>query len=241
MKSFGILVLISVLSVIGWSAPGDVWQTGRIVDVQKNVNTKTLYWLVNTPVTQDETTYIISVHLKDKILMGRYELGHGQEAPPETWVKDRAVRVEIAGDMMYLRAPAGTEYKLSIMKRKAAAMMRPVSAAELVEAESVPESKPEEAVTGFIPPTKETPAKPMVAAPVTPAVDPTGIISVRSTPYLADVFVDEQNMGYTPAKVSLAPGKHTVRLEKQGYKSWSKEITLTAGSELLLDASLEKK
>jgi hypothetical protein len=32
-----------------------------------------------------------------------------------------------------------------------------------------------------------------------------------------------------------------VRFEKQGYKTWSKEITLTAGSELLVDATLEKK
>jgi hypothetical protein len=68
-----------------------------------------------------------------------------------------------------------------------------------------------------------------------------GTVQVRSTPYLSEVFVDGDSMGYTPAKVSLPPGKHSFRVEKAGYKAWTKEIVITAGSELTLDASLEKK
>jgi len=41
--------------------------------------------------------------------------------------------------------------------------------------------------------------------------------------------------------VSLTPGKHSFRVEKPGYRPWTKEITITVGSELTLDASLEKK
>jgi PEGA domain len=48
-------------------------------------------------------------------------------------------------------------------------------------------------------------------------------------------------MGYTPAKLKLVRGKHTFRCEKQGYKPWTKEITLTTGSELMLDATLESR
>jgi hypothetical protein len=48
-------------------------------------------------------------------------------------------------------------------------------------------------------------------------------------------------MGYTPAKIALAPGKHTFRVEKPGYKAWTREMIITVGSELMLDASLEKK
>ena len=64
---------------------------------------------------------------------------------------------------------------------------------------------------------------------------------MRSTPYLSEVFVDGDSMGYTPAKVSLPPGKHSFRVEKSGFKVWTKEITITVGSELTLDATLEKK
>jgi len=66
-------------------------------------------------------------------------------------------------------------------------------------------------------------------------------VNVRSTPYLSEVFVDGNSMGYTPAKITLPPGKYMFRVEKQGYKPWTKEMTIAVGSELTLDASLEKK
>jgi hypothetical protein len=252
MKNAAFIFLVcSLLLAPGWGSSDPAWQAGRIVDVHKDVTTKTLYWLTNTPITEDETTFTVSVHVKDKILTGVYELGRVQGAPPEEWVKDRAVNLQIEGDTLYLRAPTGNSFKLKIVRRKTAAMMRPVTAAELAEAYANPAENPEESVTGFIPPsetpaTSRPPAAPATApAPVpaaaTPAPEPTGTISVRTTPYLADLYLDGQNMGYTPAKLSLPPGKHTVRFEKQGYKTWSKEITLTAGSELLVDATLEKK
>jgi hypothetical protein len=84
----------------------------------------------------------------------------------------------------------------------------------------------------------ETPAP--AAEPATPATpeSPTGLVSISSVPYLAEVFVDGESMGYTPAKLKLAPGKHSFRCEKSGYKPWTKDITVTAGSELTLDATL---
>jgi len=66
-------------------------------------------------------------------------------------------------------------------------------------------------------------------------------VTVRSTPYLSEVFVDGESMGYTPAKIALLPGKHTFRVEKPGYKSWTKEMTITVGSELTLDATLDRR
>lgn len=244
MKNAGLISLVGALLLVpAWSASNPAWQAGRIVDVHKDVTTKTLYWVTNTPITEDETSFTVSVHVKDKILTGQYELSRLQGAPPEEWVKDRAINLQVDGDTLYLRAPTGDLFKLKVVKRKVAAMMRPVTPAELAEVYANPAEK-EESVTGFIPPTAK-PAAAAVAAPApvaaAPTPEPTGIISVRSTPYLADVYLDGQDMGYTPAKLSLPPGKHTVRFEKQGYKTWSKEITLTAGSELLVDATLEKK
>jgi hypothetical protein len=57
-------------------------------------------------------------------------------------------------------------------------------------------------------------------------------------PYLAEVFVDGEKVGYTPAKLKLPPGKHALRCEKRGYKPWTKDVTVTADSELTLDATL---
>jgi hypothetical protein len=87
-------------------------------------------------------------------------------------------------------------------------------------------------------PAEAAPPPAPAPAPLPPTM---GLVNVRSTPYLSEVFVDGDSMGYTPAKVSLPPGKHSFRVEKAGYKAWTKEITITIGSELTLDASLEKK
>ena len=74
-----------------------------------------------------------------------------------------------------------------------------------------------------------------------PPAPSTGTVTVRSTPFLSEVFVDGDSMGYTPAKIALGPGKHSFRVEKPGYKAWAKEMTITVGSELTLDATLGRK
>ena len=221
------------------------WQNGRIVDVQTTVNTKTLYWVVNTPVTRDETTFTISVHLKDHILTGSYDLSKQYGPPPEQWSKDRPVKVQIDEDTMYLQAAGGAIYKLHIHKRKPAQAMRPLSQQELSDLGGQPLEAG--SLIGFDQPGGKT-KPPATQAPAAPAEGPakaaeaaTGSVQIRSTPYLAEIYVDGNDMGYTPAKVSLAPGKHAVRLEKAGYKDWTKDVTMTAGSELNLDATLERK
>src|SRR5437016_13444396 len=119
MKCFRIVIACSVVALL--VAATAEWQNGRIVEVQKTVNTKTLYWIVNTPVTKDETMFTISVHLKKQILTGSYDLSKQYGPPPEDWVKDRAVKVQIDEDTMYLQAGGGSStYKLHINKRKAA-------------------------------------------------------------------------------------------------------------------------
>ena len=69
----------------------------------------------------------------------------------------------------------------------------------------------------------------------------TGTISVSSTPDNAEISVDGAFMGNTPATLKLTPGKHTIRVVLTGYKEWTKEITVLAGSEVRLAAVLEKQ
>lgn len=67
-----------------------------------------------------------------------------------------------------------------------------------------------------------------------------GTVNVSSNPTGADVLVDGDFVGNSPASLKLAPGKHAITVKMTGYKDWSKEITVQSGSEVQLTASLEK-
>jgi hypothetical protein len=236
-------ILLMALACVPCVSAQTLWQYGRIVDVNKSVNTRTKAWVVNTPITEDETTYTISVHVQDKIMIGTYELTPEDSAPPEEWTTNYPLKIQIVGNRLYLRSPIG-DVTLHVVRRKNAKLMMPLTAQEKKQLEQI--EAPAGSLVGFSDDKKttaNTPKPAETAPPPAPAPLPAtmGTVNVRSTPYLSEVFVDGDSMGYTPAKVSLPPGKHSFRVEKPGYKSWTKEITITIGSELTLDASLEKK
>jgi hypothetical protein len=67
-----------------------------------------------------------------------------------------------------------------------------------------------------------------------------GTVNVSSVPNAADVLVDGEFVGNAPAALKLSAGKHAIIVKSSGYKDWSKEITVQAGSEVQLTANLEK-
>lgn len=67
-----------------------------------------------------------------------------------------------------------------------------------------------------------------------------GGVNVSSNPAGADITVDGDFVGNSPASLKLAPGKHTITVKMSGYRDWSREITVQAGSDVQLTASLEK-
>ena len=67
-----------------------------------------------------------------------------------------------------------------------------------------------------------------------------GTVDVTSNPTGADVMVDGSFVGNAPATLKLAAGKHTVMVKMTGYRDWSREMSVEAGSEVHLMASLEK-
>jgi hypothetical protein len=69
---------------------------------------------------------------------------------------------------------------------------------------------------------------------------PKGSINVTSSPTGGDVLLDGDFVGNAPAVLKPTPGKHTVTVKLSGFKDWSREITVQAGSELQLSATLEK-
>jgi hypothetical protein len=89
------------------------------------------------------------------------------------------------------------------------------------------------------------PEAPPVTVPSPPAASAPapdyGTAAVTCSIESAEVTVDGALVGNLPAALRLAPGKHTVQVRLAGYKAWSREITVMAGAELRLIATLGKE
>jgi hypothetical protein len=255
MTRFLCLVLSILLCLTSASlAANPSWQQARIVDVRTVTNDRTTTWVVNTPIMDEEEICEVTIHLGTRLVRASYVLGKTQAAPPSDWTKQAPVRAQLVGDTLFLRALTGEEYRLRVGSNKPGPPTDPWTADELAAEKNASDAQKEQtkSLIGFderkdstkpAAPASAAPAAQSAAEPPAPAAaEPaTGTVSVSSTPYLADLYVDGENMGYTPAKLKLVPGQHTFRCEKQGYKPWTKGITLTTGSELTLDATLEKR
>lgn len=69
----------------------------------------------------------------------------------------------------------------------------------------------------------------------------TGTIILASSPEGAEVFVDDAFVGNAPATLRLPAGKHRIRVTLAGHKEWAREVSVLAGSEVKLSASLARQ
>ena len=242
MKRALILAFL-LIACVGFAGADSAWQYARIAGINKSTSSYTKAWVVNTPVLEERTTYTISVQLRDRVIVGNYDASPEQPEPPPDWAKGYALKVQVSEDSMQLRSVTGS-LRLHITQRKTGGPMDPLTADEKKRLDEL--DAPLQSLIGFSEGNSKTArgkaaAQEPAAQASPPAAPPTGAVDVRSTPFLAEVFVDGNSMGYTPAKIVLPPGKHVFRVEKPGYKAWTKEMMITAGSELTLGASLEKK
>lgn len=65
-------------------------------------------------------------------------------------------------------------------------------------------------------------------------------VAIKSTPDGAEITIDGKLVGTTPSTVQLTPGEHTISIDKSGFKSWQRTITVTAGGAINLEATLDK-
>jgi hypothetical protein len=235
------LLAALLFSAAALRAADSPWQMGRIVDVETST-TKPPVWIVNTPIPDDRALYTIRVHVGSRIYQGTYTLDRGHQAPPTEWAPHAPVLAQFVGNTMVLKAPVGKDYRLRVVYSRGAPKMDPWSAEE-IGAHQLPSANKEDAsrsLIGFDDKSKSgSPPTERPATAATPAEEPpTGMVTISSMPYLAEVFVDGMSMGYTPAKLKLPPGKHSLRCEKHGYKTWTKDVTVTADTELTIDATL---
>ena len=82
--------------------------------------------------------------------------------------------------------------------------------------------------------------KSVPAATHAPAKTSTAKLQVDSTPPGADIEVDGSFVGNTPSDVQVAEGDHTVVVKKSGFKNWERKLKSSSGSNVSLNAELEK-
>lgn len=119
MKWFGLLVLAAV-TVPASFAVQKLYQSGRIVSVEQKAHTRVLYYLVNTPVTQDDPYYEIKVQLQDTIYLTEFTPRHSDDTPPDDWTPDAAVQGRIDRRHLFLKRPSGAEIDLVVVKHSPA-------------------------------------------------------------------------------------------------------------------------
>ena len=87
---------------------------------------------------------------------------------------------------------------------------------------------------------ESTPAPAKAMAESAPAAGEVATVSLTTNPDGADVYVDGQFNGNSPATLKLKPGKHTIRVSMTGYSDWTRDISTDSGSSVHLTATLQK-
>lgn len=69
---------------------------------------------------------------------------------------------------------------------------------------------------------------------------PPAKVTLRSDPEGADVYLDGSFVSSTPATLELPAGTYKVSVRLPGYQEWQRDLRVLAGSEITLNARLEK-
>ena len=78
-------LLATLLSSSGLYAAEKQYEPGRIVTVEKKFHERVLYYLVNTPVTQDDPYYELSLQLGNTVFLTEYTPRHAADELPDGW------------------------------------------------------------------------------------------------------------------------------------------------------------
>ena len=74
------------------------------------------------------------------------------------------------------------------------------------------------------------PAQTVDEAPTSPPDAATGTVTFASIPDGADIYMDGEFMGNSPATLKVKFGKHAITAKMSGYQNWSREITVSGGA-----------
>ena len=69
-----------------------------------------------------------------------------------------------------------------------------------------------------------------------------GSVSVSSEPAKADIYIDKEYMGITPALLDdISPGYHSLKIKKSGHKEWKKIILVRSHKTTSVSVSLQEQ
>lgn len=88
--------------------------------------------------------------------------------------------------------------------------------------------------------TKQVEESAQTIVPAQTGESPKGVVNVVSNPTSADVLVDGEFVGNSPAVLKLSPGKHHITVKSAGFKDWTKDITVESASDVQLNAVLSQ-
>jgi hypothetical protein len=65
-------------------------------------------------------------------------------------------------------------------------------------------------------------------------------VTINSSPAGADILIDNKFVGNTPSTLQLAAGEHSIAIEKTGFKTWQRTMTVAPHGSANVDATLDK-
>ena len=109
---------------------------GQIIAVEKKFHERVLYYLVNTPVTQEDPYYELSLRSGDLVLLTEFTPRHAADELPEGWTGGSKVEMKVTDKHhVMVRQPEGIELQLLIVKRRSSQCSRWLQNLRLIRTE----------------------------------------------------------------------------------------------------------
>ena len=94
------------------------YEPGRIVTVEKKFHERVLYYLVNTPITQDDPYYEVTLQLGNLVLLTEFSPRHAADDLPDGWTDNAKVQIKVSDKHhVWVRREGGMELQLLLVKR----------------------------------------------------------------------------------------------------------------------------
>jgi len=116
------LLILAAMAMPQAGAIQKQYQPGKIISVQQKARTRVLYYLVNTPVTQDDPYYEVTVQLQGTLYVGEYTPRHAADALPEDWAAGTDVQARAEKRHLYVKGVSGQEIDFIVVKHSVASV-----------------------------------------------------------------------------------------------------------------------
>jgi hypothetical protein len=94
------------------------YEPGRIVTVEKKFHERVLYYLVNTPITQDDPYYEITLQVDNIVLRTEFTPRQAADDLPDGWKDNAEVQMKVTDKHhVWVKQDGGMELQLLIVKR----------------------------------------------------------------------------------------------------------------------------